>query len=394
MVIQWIMRYFSGKVCFKTVGGFSERLINLCAAHGLMLWGFKKSEDGFTATVSARDYKQLKQLSKKANVEISMLSKKGFIFQAGKYKSRFGLILGVIVLGTVLIGSQNIVWDITIKGNTTVRSEVILSELEEIGIHPLAFIPNLDLKQKAQEALLKIPQLSWMAINRNGCNLSISVTERKMKPEIRDEAPCHVIADKTGLIRYMEVYSGTKVAKEKYTVQKGEMLVSGEIVRKDGTSVTVHADAKVIAEVQFEKELSVDIAQLSKKYTGDTKMRRYLTLDSLKIPLFIATPIRGKYDINENGEPICIFNWETPFKILSRKYSFYETKDAQLSIADARKVLEDSFLVYEATELKDTAIISKTPKQTIKDGVLFITMKYVAEQNIAKQLPIEIKAPI
>lgn len=388
MIIQWLMRYFSGKVSFKVSGGFSERLINLCAAHGLILWGFKKSGEGFEASVSAGDYKRLKELSKKANVDVVIKSKKGFIFKAGKYKSRFGLMLGIAAFAVILIGSQNVVWSIDVKGNSTVRTEVILSELEEVGIKPMVFIPNIDFKQKAQEALLKIPQLSWMAINRNGCNLSISVTERKLKPAIEDEEPCHVIAEKTGLILYMEVYNGTKLVKEKHTVLEGDMLVSGDIIRKDGTSVTVHADAKVIAEVQLEKSLSVDIAQLSKEYTGDRKTRRYLTLDSLKIPLFVATPISGKYDINKSSEPICIFGWETPFNILSMEYRFYEEKEETMSVEDARKVLEDSFRVYEATELKDSAVISRTPVESLKNDVLTITMKYVAEQNIAKLLPI------
>lgn len=398
MIVSSLLRYFSGTIRFEVVNGFAERLINLCAAHNVSLWCFEKTPQGFAANVTAKSYKTLKKLAKKSNVEVCVIFRKGFVFKAGRYKSRWGLVIGIALFFGALIGMQNVVWSIEVKGNSQVKTEVILSELSCLGVKKLALIPTLDLQQKRQEALLNMPQLAWMAINRDGCKLSVQVSERRMKPEIEEKTPCDVVATKTGLILYMEVYSGRRLVTEKHTVQAGDTIVSGLInpppteegAVQRGKPQQVHADAKVIAQVQAQKSISLDIEQLSKAYTGERKTRRFLSAFSLRLPLFVASKIGGDYDVTSTEEPFLLFGIKTPFSIYSLHYSFYEKKSENLSMQDARGVLEKFFLQYEATELQNSVIISKIPTEQLKDGVLTITKNYVLEENIAKKVSIPI----
>ena len=388
MFLNKIILYFKGKVRFEVKNGFTERLINLCSAKNISMWEFQKTPEGFCATVVAREYKMVKKLSAKANVETSIISKKGFIFQANKYKSRSGLLIGILLFACFIGLTQCFVWEIEVIGNDKVQTSVILSELEELGVKKFSFIPNIDFRMKKQEALLNMPQLSWLTINHNGSKLSVSVTEREYAPPIREEAPCDIVASKTGQIRYMEVYNGTKVVEEKYTVTKGDKIVSGAFVNKKGEISYVHSDAKVIAEVQFEKTLSVDIRQLSKEYTGKTKTRHFLDIFSFKMPLFIASKINQEADITIQDNPLVLFDKKLPIGLQSIHYNFYETKPQKLTLDDARKVIEDCFVQYEAIELRDCAIIGKEATETITDSVLSINIAYVVEENIAQKQPI------
>lgn len=385
MIINKIVRYFNGEIHFEASNGFSERLINLCAANNILMRDFRKTPEGFRATVSSKDYKATKRLGKKANVETRIISKRGFMFKANKYKNRWGIVVGILVFICFISAMQFFVWDIDVIGNEKVKSSVILSELKDLGVHRFSFIPSIDFRMKKQKALLRLPQLSWLTINRNGCKLTVNVTERVFAPQIRENDPCDIVAAKTGQIRYMEVYNGTKLINENYTVLKGDKIVSGTFTNKKGEVSYVHSDAKIIAEVQFNKTLSIDIAQLSKEYTGVTKTRHYLDFYSMKLPLFIATRLDGSYDITEQNKPLVLFGKELPIGIHTNKYSFYNKKPEKLSQKEARKVLDNCFLQYEANELNDCAIISRRVTQSLENSVLKLTTEYIVEENIAQK---------
>lgn len=394
MIVNRLVRYLGGNVKFEAKNGFGERLINLCANNNIGLWDLHKSEEGFTANCLAKDYREIKKLSKRVNVEVKICQKRGFVFQAGKYRKRWGLFVGGVLFFAFIFLSQCFVWEIDVTGNEKVADHVILAELEELGVHKLSFIPSIDFRQKKQEALLRLPQLSWLTINKNGCRLTVDVTERQVPPVIRDTtAPCDVVAARTGQIKYMEIYNGVAATGLNYTVNEGDVIVSGTYVTKFGDTVKVHADAKVIAEVQFEKSISLDIDQLAKEYTGKTRTRYYFSLFSLKIPLFIATPVGGDYDVNGEEHSLVLFGQELPLGIYSMHYRFYEKKEAAISMEEARAVLQDSFSQYEATDLKDMAIIDRKTDEVLKDGILTMTVHYTAEENIAKQVEIDPTIP-
>lgn len=387
MIINSLIRYFSGSVTFQAENGFPERLINLCAESGISLWDFKRTDVGFQAVCRAGDYKRIKQFSKRVNVDVSLRGKKGFFFQAGKYRKRWGLFAGLAASLLFLFVSQCFVWEIEVAGNERVSSQQILSELEALGVRRFAFIPNIDFRMKKQEALLAMPQLSWLVINQNGCRLRVEVAERQIPPLIKEDDPCDIVAARTGQIKYMDVYAGERQVGVNYTVREGEVIVRGVYQLESGQTIVSHAAAKVIAEVQFDKSLSLDMEQLSKDYTGRTKTRFCLDLFSLRLPLYLASPVPGSYDITGQSHHIRLGGKELPIGLYSLHYRFYEKKPDAISIEEARQVLTDSFQQYEA-QLKGTVILDRKSIETLQDGVLTRKVSYLAEQDIARESPV------
>lgn len=382
-MLNRILRYCCGYIRFEAVNGFPERLINLCAANNISLTKIKKTEEGFQATTLVYCYKKIKQFAEKVNVETRLLEQKGFPFWLKRYHKRWGFLIGILVCILFIFISQQFVWDIEVEGNQKVSTQLILSELEEQGIRRFSYIPHVNFTDKKQTLMLRLPQLSWMSVNINGCKLKVSVSERYTPPQIKETVPCDIVASKTGQIRYMEVYNGVKKVEQNYTVKQGDVIVSGSYVTDVGENVQVHADAKVIAEVQFEKTLQLDINQLSKEYTGETKSRYYIDFFSAKLPLFIATKMKGNYDIIQEEKPLVLFSKEIPIGITKKKYRFYDKKNETLTQQEAIKVLRDSFRQYEAIELKKCAILQKEEHIKINKGILCITRHYIAEEDIA-----------
>lgn len=385
MIVNKILRYLCGYVHFKAENGFTERLINLCASNNISLNKIKKTPEGFEAITLLHEFKKVEVLAKKANVEVYKVNEKGIPSRAGKYKRRWGMMIGICVLFLFLVISQSFVWQIEVKGNEKVSTNLILSELKQEGIHKWSYIPKLNFFEKKQKLMLRLPELSWISVNISGCKLNVSVSERYMPPMINENTPCDIVASKTGHIRYMEVYNGVVMTKVNYTVNEGDLIVSGKFLSKQGKELLIHADAKVIAEVQFDKALEIDIDQLSKEYTGKVKNRYYVDFLSSKLPLFISTKMKGNFDIIETKNPMMIFSKELPLGITKKQYKFYSKKKDALSQEQAKEILRDSFKQYELVELKDSVILNKEETVSMKNGVMRMTMSYIVEQDIAKR---------
>ena len=184
--------------------------------------------------------------------------------------------------------------------------------------------------------------------------------------------------------------SGTEVRKVNDTVIQGDVLVSGIQVTKNGNTAQVHSSAKIIAEVQFEKTLSLDLAQYSKVYTGKEKTRYYLELFSLRIPLYLAAPVEGEYDLSASLNLLRLFGKEFPIGIGSLHYRFYEKQSGELSLEEGRKILREQFAQYEALELADTAILGRDIAEVVRGGVLSMTVQYLAEEDIAREAPLDL----
>lgn len=389
MALNKLLRYCCGYVHFEVEDAFCERLINSCADNNVELNEIEKTEEGFEAEVISLDYAKVLKFAEKFNMKIHILDRAGIAVTALKLKKRWGIMLGVVLFFGALLFSQNYIWDVQVRGNTKVSTREILLELEKIGIKKWSYIPTLDFREKKQLALLRLPELSWISLNISGCRINVTVAERTPPPPIAETEPCDVIAAKTGQIRHMEVYGGVAVKKRNHTVTEGEIIVSGTHVNKKGVTNLMHSDAKVIAEVLFDKEISVDLEQVSKEYTGEVKQRSYLSLLSVEMPLFISSRLKGYSDFVETEKPVKFLWLDTPMMIRTREYSFYRKKVDPLSFEQAVKVLEDAFKQYELAELSDSAILSREVSTEQKEGAVTMKVVYIAEQDIAKKRAIE-----
>lgn len=383
-----LLQSVCGMVEFSASNGFCERLINLCANNNISLKNLRKTDVGFIASVSSYDYKKVDEFSKKVNVEVAILSQKGAWFKAKKYKGRWGIAVGIVAFMTLLYISTGYIWDIRVEGNVKLKTAEILQELENIGISRGEKINDIDFILKKQEALLRLPELAWMTLNQSGSTVEVIVSERYATPIINDSSPCDIIAKKTGQIRFMEVYGGVKVIGEGYPVQKGDLLVSGTFTNKHNEITYLHSSAKIIAVVQFDKTLSVDLTQCAKKYTGKKKNRYYIEAFSAKIPLFVATKQKGDFDIIKTTTPLNIFGTELPFKFTTHEYNFYDKIGENLSKQEAEKILLDSFSEYELLELSNSAIIKKEINSSINKNIFSLTISYTVEEDIGEKVEI------
>lgn len=77
---------------------------------------------------------------------------------------------------------SRLIWITDINGNASTENGKILFELRRQGISAGARKSKIDLISAEQNALIALPELSWLAVNIKGCRASIEVRERTAPP--------------------------------------------------------------------------------------------------------------------------------------------------------------------------------------------------------------------
>lgn len=345
MIIK-ILRYIIGFVAFKAGGGFGERFINLCEDANIPLWNIENKKGEITACTSVGGYRKIRKASKESGMKTRLLKKSGLRFIISENKVRSGLAVGAIAFMLILITLSQFAWRIEVIGNTEIEDETILSVYEEYGVKTGVKISDLDLGQITEKVLERLTDISWASVNKKGSMLCIEVREKRKIPELYDASvPTNVVASEDGLVLSSDILRGTEEVKVGSAVRKGDLLISGIVVHRDGTEELLHADGYVRAETKdtfniSRQNLTVYSLNRQKKRSaifffgvsiplgakpdGDivTESVSYLQSGDTVLPVGVikTTGLKFSEDTAENGEMqdlICLFKCAEHIKNLT-----------------------------------------------------------------------------
>lgn len=226
-LINWLLGY----VEVRAEGAFPERLLNLCAQNRLAFWGLSwGDETSFTFRIRLKDLPRLRQYAQWAMCAIHEAGRRGGLAALLRWRRRWGFVAGAVVAFLAMAVLSRFVLVVEVTGNESVPSAIILSELQRLGVKPGAYGPALDRAALANEALIALPELSFMAINLHGTRIEVVVREAEQVPELLDEGtPADVVAAADGIILDIHTSAGRAMFADGDTVTKGEVLISGDV---------------------------------------------------------------------------------------------------------------------------------------------------------------------
>ncbi len=208
--MQGVIRFFRGSISLVVTGAFPERFLNLCAQHGVLFRNLTW-HDAHTLgiEVARHQFQRVKEVAARVCCEVEVQRHAGVPHQLEKLRHRYAFWVGMtLAIATVLILSQFIL-TVEVTGNEQVPTAVILAELSRQGVKVGAYGPHIEERVASQEALIHLPELTWMTVNLHGTRAEVIVRERVEKPEIVDlTTPAHIVAETTGLITRIEPRSG------------------------------------------------------------------------------------------------------------------------------------------------------------------------------------------
>lgn len=381
-----IIRFLSGYLIIKISGEDREKLINRLACSGIVLKNFRSGKEYITALISIKDFKNIRKIKKNLNTNVKILKKIGIPFIIDKYKKRTGFFIGIILFFLILEIMSGFIWKIEVHGNKSIGSSEIITACRKIGIREGKRYSKEKLDKKSQELLLYLDDLSWAAINKEGCILSVDVSEIKDKKA--KEKPGNIKSSSDGIITKIDISSGMPLVKVGDAVCKDELLVSGIIEGKSGTHF-VKSKGDIFADTDKSVSSSEEFKVKTKIKTTKSEKRVVISFFGIKIPLFIGNCTKPNIS-KTTYKQLKFLNKEIPIGFTVKEYKICKTESKIRSKDELEKILKEKNIKTIKSACFENAEIIDNETVFSKTGAT-VTTHFRTNENIAVQEPIIIE---
>lgn len=327
--------------------------------------------DNYTLTV---DYEDYKTISRRYKTKIIKYHGKRFITNYIKYNKYMLVSLFISFLVLKLLTST--IFKININTNDEKLYNLIYNSLKDNDIDLYKKKKSFNELNNLKNKILKDNEedLEWIEINEKGCTYNIEVTKRVKNKNIKsDNTPKDIIASKDGLIKYIASTSGVKLKDVNDYVKKGEVLISGNIIKGEDTLITqVEAKGEIYAEVWYTVNITIPFNYVEYVETGKTINHYYLDIFNKKFTL------TGKYDSNNT--------MNTKKLILDKPYLFFKLyKETKKEYMYKEFKIDESTAYEEALKRSENKIKSK-----LNNNEYIISKKVLKKEVFRSKINIEV----
>jgi len=337
-MIEKLFNYLQGYLILELCGDSKERFINLCKNKEIEIFQIYTINKQWFCKIKCRDFLKIKTFIKKTGCQCKIKVKRGMPFLLRKMKSRKGLLIGSALFYLILTQCSGRIWNISVDGGFLHTREQILQVMaDELNVYGGISSEQIDCFEIEKKLRLDYNDIGWISVEKKGCRLHVMLNESTMPEEtVQREYAAHIVAERDGIVRKIEVMSGVPMVKEGDIVKKGDILISGiislegdydEIIRKE----PVCAEGKVYLESDFSYQAGYSLLYEQKNY----KKRRpglEIFLFERKIFSYIPRYSEGKYDIMSSDiVPFCFEDYKAPVLIKKYKLLAYDSELVQLT---------------------------------------------------------------
>ncbi len=403
-MLHWV-QYIRGYVTIKVWGYSTERLLNLCGNHNILVWDIEDHGDYDTMNISVQGFFALKPLLKKTGTKASVLKRYGLPFFMSKMGRRKIFVAGFLCCMLFWMLTSGYIWNIRFEGNYVLTEDVLLDYLEEKDVCVAMKKSRLRIEELEKSLREDYDVITWTSVQVKGTTLLIYIKENEMpnydqvsqSDKAESEAGTEgmdLIATKSGTVSYIITRSGVPQVALGDTVERGDVLVSGAVpVYNEDTTVRkyqyVESDADI--KLRYTESVSVkkDILYEEKMYSGKQKKMFMLGVNDREFNLRLGKIPYAEYDVSGEKKQV---------KLLDHLYLpvFYGKKTVQEYEMIRQKHTEDEMnsmmqeewhKIMETLNEKGVQIITKnvTIKKNDKNWVLNANMQL--EESAAELVP-------
>ncbi len=296
-------------------------------------------------------------------------------------KNRF--ILSSLVVGYLfLLFLANIIFSVeVIHDNKEIRN-IVIAELEKHNIKRLQFKPNYQQVEAIEEHILKEhkDKIEWLEIIEMGTKYIVRVEERKIIITEEEHIYQDIIATKEAIIVKIEAEKGTILKKQNDYVKKGEVVISGKIMKGEEITDIIKAQGKIWGEVWYNVKVELPMIRREEKQTGKVKYSYNFKILNYKLPFINFRPFKHKKVEEKN-----IINHQLlPIKI---------TKEKQYEVNIIEHIYNDSEALVEAANMatkkmadrlkEDETILNKRILNYYQqDGIIYVDVFFKISEDI------------
>lgn len=382
-----ILRFIRGYVDIEGEGKYPERFINLTVQNGIYINNMMCKNNILTGSMSVSDYRNIRAFARKSHMKTKIIKKHGLPFAIQKYRSRTGLVAGLVLFILITSFLSQFVWNIQINGAENISRTYVMSVLEKNGLYKGVNANSLNIDRIQRSTLLEIDSIRWMSINIDGCNVNVEIKEKAEKPKIEDNSyPCNIVAKKDGVITSVKCVNGVSKVKKGFAAAKGQLLVSAVAENKTGGYTLLHSKAEILAKTfenkTFSQKTDVKITTVDEK--SGIKKQGKADFFFLSFPCSLTLKSPDSTAIDFQNYALKLNDVFLPIGYTQEVCADLKTEKTKLSDKCIKKALENQIALYEAFTRSDALVLQRKITESKGKSETKYTVSYVFEEDIAK----------
>ena len=367
-------------VRFTARNGSPEMLLTDAAAQGIHLYGISARPGGFCAHCAAWQYRRLAALARHRRVRLRVEKRIGLYFLLRPLLRRKGLWVGLVAWGLVLVWLQGFIWAVDDSSLTTGQRARAGAVLRSCGLQPGTVVTE-ELLRTGEYALLESGEFSWASLNFEKGRLAVEAAPAHARPEIAAGTLHGLRAKCNGTVLRTNLASGTMLVVPGQTVEAGQGLIGTAHSERDGTLIFAPAAGTVVAQLEWETNQSIPLAETLPQLTGANKANYRLFFAGHSAALSPSAPegnglCRTRHlQLEVFGLPLPCAVEETTFYAQQQK-TLYRTEAQALTLARLQglRALHDAF--------PDAEILARREECTVQENTLHYNAVYTVAADI------------
>ena len=367
-------------VRFTARNGSPEALLTDAAGQGLHLYGIRALPGGFCGHCAAWQYRRLAILARHRRVRLRVEKRQGLYFLLRPLLRRKGLWAGLAAWGLVLVWLQGLVWAVDYGSLTTGQRTRAGVVLRSCGLQPGTVVTE-ELLRTGEYALLESGEFSWASLNFEKGRLAVEAAPARARPEIAAGTLHGLRARCNGTVLRTNLTSGTMLVAPGQTVEAGQGLIGTARSERDGTLIFAPAAGTVVAQLEWQTDQSVPLAETLPQLTGENKTTYRLFFAGHSAALPSSAP---------DGDGLCharhlqleVFGLPLPCAVEETTYyrqqqeTMHRTEAQALVLARLQglRALHDAF--------PDAEILTRREECTVQENTLHYNAVYTVAADI------------
>lgn len=290
IMLEKLLHWFCGEVELRIRGAELERFLNRCALAGIQPRKIRRTQiDEMSIRLSAADFHRLGRMRKRTRCRVHITRRIGAPFLWKRYRFRFGLWAGILVLLLTCFELRTRIWVIETSFPDGVDGTAVMQELEGLGIHAGMRAEDVVPAELRLAVLGAREDLSFFAANVEGSVLRVVTGAAKEAPEVEDKVTVRdVVAVKDGVIEKQIVRRGTAQCIPGDAVVKGQLLVDAlvETQTEWGSDRLVTAEADIWAKTKYAAACVMPETVQKTSLTGKETTRYALCIGKTRINFY------------------------------------------------------------------------------------------------------------
>lgn len=330
-----------------------DKFINRCINSKINILDVEYHDKYALIRIDKRDYKRIKRLSYYTKIDtIKYTGLTGVNRIIKKYLFDFLMIF--LFIGIIYIQS-NVIVKVTIKHENKVLKEKIDTLIKEKGIKHYTIVKSNKELNEISDLILSSNRdiLDFISITRNGMTYTVSLEERIIKSETKDDTYCHIKSNKDAIVKKITTYKGISLVEKNQSVKKGDILISGDLILNEEIKNNVCADGIVIGESWYKINVSYPLEIQEEYYTDKHKYNLSINNRLLLKNKYELYKIDNKFkflnikiiDIKEKNIKTIKYTKEEAIKLAIKKAEkeLSKEKDSNFKIIDEKVLKVNEF---------------------------------------------------